>query len=111
MNRDLFKKGGIPGFLGRGLHFMKRQIRVYYSGRVQGVGFRFTTQDIARELGVCGWVKNLSDARVELVAEAEEEILKSFLEKINNYFSRYIQDTDTHWLAATDKFKEFGLKF
>lgn len=75
------------------------------------MGFRFTVQDIARELGVCGWVKNLSDARVELVAEAEEEILKIFLEKINHYFSRYIQDTEMHWLAATDEFKEFALKF
>ena len=55
---------------------MKKRLHIYYTGRVQGVGFRFTTEDIASELGVCGWVKNLGDGRVEVVVEAEEELLK-----------------------------------
>ncbi len=54
---------------------MKKQVHVYYAGRVQGVGFRFTTQDLARELMVSGWVKNLREGRVELLAEAEEGTL------------------------------------
>ena len=90
---------------------MKKQIHVYYSGRVQGVGFRFTAEDVAQDLEVTGWVKNLRDGGVEVVAEAEEERLKEFLERINKYFSRYIQDADIQWLPAAGEFKDFGIKF
>jgi acylphosphatase len=78
---------------------------------VQGVGFRFTAEDIARELGVAGWVCNLSDGRVEVLAEAQEETLKSFLEKIQEYFGRYIQDTDIDWQPATGEFRDFNITF
>lgn len=90
---------------------MKKRIHVFYIGRVQGVGFRFTAEDIANDLGICGWVKNLRDGRVEVVAEAEEEVLKDFLARINQYFSRYIQDVDIQWQAATGEFKDFGIRF
>ena len=90
---------------------MKKRIHVYYTGRVQGVGFRFTAEDIARDLEVCGWVKNLRDGRVEVVAEAEENNLKEFLSKIYEYFSRYIQDVDIDWQEAAGEFKDFGIKF
>lgn len=90
---------------------MKKQSHVYYSGRVQGVGFRFTAEDIARDLGVLGWAKNLRDGRVEVVAEAEEKALKDFLERIKEYFSRYIQDTDIQWQEASGKFTDFKIKF
>jgi len=75
------------------------------------VGFRFTTENIARQLGVTGWVKNLRESNVEVVAEAEEDVLQKFLEQINQYFSRYIQDTDTEWLEATGEFHDFGIRF
>jgi acylphosphatase len=90
---------------------MKKQVRVYYSGRVQGVGFRFTAENIADNLGVCGWVKNLGNGRVEILAEAEEDVLKDFLGQINKYFSRYIKDVDVDWQVASGEFKEFGVEF
>ncbi|PIP21120.1 MAG: acylphosphatase [Candidatus Omnitrophica bacterium CG23_combo_of_CG06-09_8_20_14_all_40_11] len=90
---------------------MRKQIRAYYSGQVQGVGFRFTAQDLAQDLDVTGWVKNLRDGRVEVVAEAEEDLLKDFLERLNKYFSRYIQDVDIKWLPAASEFKDFGIEF
>ena len=52
--------------------------RYLISGRVQGVGFRFFTEDVARREGVCGFVKNLADGRVEAVGEAEREALERF---------------------------------
>jgi acylphosphatase len=90
---------------------MKKQIHVYYTGRVQGIGFRFTTEDIACQLGASGWVRNLPDGRVEFVAEAEEGILKLFLEKIQECFGRYIQDTNIDWQPATGGFDGFSITF
>ena len=84
---------------------------MHYSGRVQGVGFRYTARDIASDLGVLGWVKNLDDGQVEVVAEAEDKVLGSFLAQIQHYFSRYIRDTDIHWEPASGEFKDFIIRF
>lgn len=90
---------------------MKKAAHLYYSGRVQGVGFRFTAQRIAQELKVTGWVKNLDDGRVEIILEADEEKLKDFLSQITNTFSRYIQDIETDWQPATGQFHDFNIRF
>ena len=90
---------------------MKKRIHVYYSGRVQGVGFRFITEDLAGKFSVTGWVRNLADARAELVAEAEESVLKDFLSGIRKYFHGHIQDEDIEWQETTGEFREFGIRF
>jgi acylphosphatase len=90
---------------------MKKQVHVYYSGRVQGIGFRFTAERLAEALGVLGWVSNLSDGRVELVGEANEDSLKDFLSQLNDIFKRYIQDIQAEWKPATGGFKDFGVRF
>ena len=90
---------------------MKKQVHVYYIGRVHGVGFRFTTQDLARDLRVLGWVKNLRDGRVELMAEAQEDTLKDFLSRIYQYFSAYIQDVEINWQEARNEFGDFQIRF
>ena len=90
---------------------MKKQIHVYYIGRVQGVGFRFTSEDVAGKLGICGWVKNLRDGRVEVLAEAEEGVLKDFLEKIKQYLPNCIQEAQVEWNQPTGEFKDFKIEF
>lgn len=75
------------------------------------MGFRFSAISLAALSGVSGWVKNLSDGRVELLAEAEEEVLKDFLGKIQDSFSRYIEDTDIRWQEAMGEFKDFSLRY
>ena len=88
---------------------MKQLVHVYYSGRVQGVGFRFTAVDLAESLGITGWVTNLSDGRVEILAEGEENSLKNFLDKIRDGFSVYIRDTQIDWKPATGEFSDFTI--
>lgn len=55
---------------------------VYFEGRVQGVGFRWTVKNVARGFDVTGWVQNLTDGRVELLACGESEEVTAFLNEI-----------------------------
>jgi len=59
---------------------MMRRVKVLVSGRVQGVYFRFFTQNKARHLAVNGYARNLPDGRVEIIAEAEYAIIELFIE-------------------------------
>ena len=56
--------------------------RVIFEGRVQGVGFRYTTKDLAKGFEVCGTVKNLIDGTVELEVMGEREEVEGFLKEI-----------------------------
>jgi len=89
---------------------MKKQVHLYYSGKVQGVGFRLGAREAAGDLGVTGWVRNLSDGRVEISVEAKEDTLKDFLARINKMFSRYIADTEIIWGPASG-YSEFTIEF
>ena len=55
---------------------MRKRWHIWVSGRVQGVFYRAHTVDVARRLGLTGWVRNLPDGRVEIVAEGEEDALE-----------------------------------
>jgi len=57
----------------------EKRIRALISGRVQGVFYRASTRDEAKRLGLTGWVRNLRDGRVELVAEGSEEAIKKLI--------------------------------
>ncbi len=90
---------------------MKKQIHIVYTGRVQGVGFRYTTEEIANNLGILGWVKNLRNGQVEVVAQGEEEILNTFLQEIKDHFSGYIKNIDIQYEEIIEVFSEFIIKF
>lgn len=90
---------------------MRKRVHILYSGRVQGVGFRFTAEAIARKLELSGWVKNLRDGRVEVLAEGEEPALKDFLSRLSNEMSPYIFDTEVSWEGPTGEFSGFGIAF
>src|SRR5271157_2991968 len=63
-------------------HEEAQRREVYYSGRVQGVGFRYTASSIARQFAVTGYGKNLPDGRVELVVEGRTEEIGAMLRAI-----------------------------
>jgi acylphosphatase len=91
---------------------MKKQVHVFYSGRVQGVGFRITAEETAHQLGVVGWVKNLRDGRVELVAESEEATLQRFLDELRaGPMKNFIRQVDLSWSPASEMFDEFEIRY
>ena len=61
---------------------MGKTVQVFYEGRVQGVGFRYTARRAAAGFDVAGYVRNLPDGRVELVAAGDEEEVDGFLEAV-----------------------------
>ena len=57
---------------------------VFYEGRVQGVGFRYSVRQIATGFDITGWIRNLPDGRVELLAAGDSEELTAFLQAIHD---------------------------
>jgi acylphosphatase len=84
---------------------------VYYSGHVQGVGFRYTAVSVARRYGVRGYVQNLRDGRVVLVAEGDGTELDRFLADLAATMSAHIRQTQCETAPATDEFRGFHVRF
>jgi acylphosphatase len=86
-----------------------QRVLIWYSGRVQGVGFRVTCVNLARGFQVTGRVCNLTDGRVELIAEGEKAELERFRDRIAIEMQRYIADQVQQWSAAQNTWKNFGV--
>jgi len=84
--------------------------RVLFSGRVQGVGFRYTTVRISGGYAVRGYVRNLPDGRVELVAEGTRSELERFVEAIREAMSGNIQGEQKEECPATGEFRAFDIR-
>lgn len=90
----------------------KKRMHVDFSGRVQGVGFRYTVCRIAEAFEVTGYVRNLPGGDVELVAEGVEQELVDFLNRIRNApTGRYVAKEQVRWMPATGTYDEFGISF
>ena len=80
-------------------------------GFVQGVGFRYFVVDAAVQAGAVGWVRNLPDGRVELVAEGSRTGLDALLARVRRGpGGGRVDRVDTVWEEATGEFKRFGLE-
>lgn len=88
-----------------------QQREVYFRGRVQGVGFRYTTRRIASRFQVAGYVRNLPDGRVLVVAEGATDELDRFFEAIRAYLGNYIRDAAETVSPATGRFDGFEIRF
>ena len=84
---------------------------VYYSGLVQGVGFRYTVCRLAGRFEVKGFVRNLSDGRVQVIAEGGTDQLDRFLESIESEMNDYIRATNLDRQEASGEFADFGLRW
>jgi acylphosphatase len=83
---------------------------ILYRGHVQGVGFRYTTQSIAKRYHVNGFVRNLADGQVELVVEGEKHELAAFLDDVRERLTRYIRDERIDTQPATGEFAGFDIR-
>lgn len=86
--------------------------RIVFSGRVQGVGFRATTSWLARGFEVTGYVRNLPDGRVEVVAEGDGPEIDRFLDSIRSDLGGFIRDVASAPLPTeTPPLEEFGVRY
>ena len=83
---------------------------VYFSGHVQGVGFRYSVLQIAREYDVAGYVSNLSDGRVELEAEGSERDIAAFTTAVQEKMHGYIRKVERTSGKRHPKFSGFVIR-
>jgi len=90
---------------------MKRsRMHIFYSGSVQGVGFRYTVKSVATGFEVVGIVRNLIDGRVELVGEGSREELEAFQKAIHEAgLEHFIRKEEVSWSEATSEFRGFEI--
>ncbi len=86
------------------------RLTVLYSGRVQGVGFRYTTKTVATGFEINGTVRNLTDGRVELIAEGARAELEEFRAAIlDSGLAGFIRDEQVTWAAAKNDLRGFEI--
>jgi len=82
----------------------------YFSGRVQGVGFRYTVHNLAMPHDVKGYVRNLPDGRVELVMEGPDEDMDHLVDSIRQKMHCFIRQVDTLTEPARNAFTSFSIR-
>lgn len=89
---------------------MKRlHLKIY--GDVQGVSFRYFTKKNAQSLGITGFVRNLPDGTVEVVAEGDRETLEEILDRCEEGPTfAHVQRIDSDWEETTGEFKDFRIE-
>ncbi|MCP4653275.1 MAG: acylphosphatase [Candidatus Omnitrophica bacterium] len=90
---------------------MDKCYHIFFAGAVQGVGFRFTTRDLANRYRIKGWVKNLPDGRVEAIAKGEQKKLAVFLQDLKDVFGRGIVDCSVNEQDLLSDLDDFRILF
>jgi len=84
--------------------------KVYFSGFVQGVGFRYTTLQVAREFEVTGAVANLADGRVQLEAEGEPRTVSAFISALEERMHGHIRKVERASGKRAAQFNDFRIQ-
>jgi acylphosphatase len=88
----------------------RKRLHLFYSGRVQGVGFRYTVKSVAMGFEITGSVKNLPDGRVELVAEGERSELEAFQKAVqDSEVGGFIRNEEISWSDGSGEFRGFEI--
>ena len=88
----------------------KCRMQIFYSGHVQGVGFRYTVRSVAAGFEVKGTVRNMTDGRVELLAEGDKKELEEFRTAIREAgLAANIRNEDATWSEALGGFRGFEI--
>lgn len=84
-------------------------VEIWFTGRVQGVGFRYQSLKIAKSYDVCGEVKNLPDGRVWLAAEGKETEVEAFISEIQETMRNFIKESENRRteITNTQSYKDF----
>jgi len=82
---------------------------VFFSGSVQGVGFRYVVQRLAAGFEITGYVRNLPDGRVELLMEGERLELDTFETEVADRMVDYIEHTERDEAPATGEYPDFAI--
>ena len=90
---------------------MNVQRTIFFSGRVQGVGFRFTALRLAGGFDVAGTVRNLPDGRVEVAAEGEPDEIERFVEAIRSHMGDRIRQVHSTESPATGRYRSFDIAY
>ena len=83
---------------------------VHFTGRVQGVGFRYRTTRIARNHNITGYVKNLPDRRVEMVVEGLPNDVRQFIKDVQSQLADHIKETTQNNLAPSGQYASFSIE-
>ena len=82
-----------------------------FAGRVQGVGFRYSTKNLAKGFDVLGWVKNLPDGRVELQIMGDEEELNDVIEELHDSpLGHHIQEQEERTVPLLENIQGFSIE-
>lgn len=91
---------------------MPQRIHVTVQGRVQGVYFRASTRDQARQLHLAGWVRNCPDGSVELIAEGDKEKLAQLINwSQEGPPGARVTEVNVEWQEGTGEFVGFAVKY
>ena len=85
------------------------QAHIFYSGFVQGIGFRYTVQRFALQLGLKGWARNLQDGRVELLAEGPPQAVEQFLNSVEKHFEANITGKEETYEYPDGRWSDFAI--
>lgn len=86
------------------------RIHAFFSGHVQGVGFRYKTLRVAHEYVVAGYVRNLADGRVELDVSGAPEEVRAFFAQLSDQMAMYIRQTEVRESSQDPGFKGFEIR-